>query len=49
MFLFLQMLGSRRIRTKRRQHLHSTHPTSAGYQVEFGGDVVRAGDIAGRL
>jgi hypothetical protein len=43
------MLGARRILAKRRQHHHSTHPASAGYQVELGGDVVRAGAIAGRL
>jgi hypothetical protein len=34
---------------KRRQHLHSIHPASAGYQVVFGGDAVRVGAIAGHF
>jgi hypothetical protein len=32
---------------KCRKHLHPLSPASAGYQVEFGGDAVRAGAIAG--
>jgi hypothetical protein len=43
------MLGARRILAKRKQHLHSTHSASAGYQVEIGDDAVRAGAIVGRL
>jgi hypothetical protein len=43
------MLGARRILEKRKKDLHSARPASAGYQVEFGGDAVRAGAIAGRL